>query len=117
MTRVLARRERSHIDWVKALHAATAKVSHRASPLSLEALWRLVESPRAEPLARAAAAIALEPKLAREDRARLRIAAEATASPRLRIALDRVAEGADEEALAEALAAVETGEPRRHRVL
>ncbi len=51
---------------------------------------------------RIAAAAAVAPSLDDAGKARLRVAAEATASPELRVALEAAA-AADEEAMAEAL--------------
>ncbi len=76
--------------------------SYRSSSLPRERLWALVEDDAAAPATRARAAAALSGSLANEDRERLRIAADATVSPRLRIALDAV-QNDDDAALAEHL--------------
>ena len=76
--------------------------SYRASTLPRERLWALVEDDGATPATRARAAAALSGSLASEDRQRLRIAADATVSPRLRIALDAV-QSDDDAVLAEQL--------------
>lgn len=56
-------------------------------------------------------AVALAPRATPEDRERIRIAAETTADPRLRIALERsIDESVEEPALAESLSTLE-GEP------
>lgn len=55
----------------------------------------MVESPAAEVTARAGAAAVLEQEATEDDRARLRIAADACAEPRLRVVLDKAATGED----------------------
>ncbi|MCL2778481.1 MAG: hypothetical protein FWD73_10795 [Polyangiaceae bacterium] len=57
-----------------------------------EDLWPLVENPAAPEDARAAAAMVLRRSLDDSGKARLRIAAEATLSPKLRVALDAAAD-------------------------
>jgi len=72
-------------------------------------LWRVVEDTSAPEDARAGAAVALR----NEDGAhpRLRIAAEAVASPKLRVALEKASDpAADDEALDEALEAFDRRE-------
>ena len=67
-------------------------------------LTKVVEDPTASGDVRAGAAVALRTRLDEEGKARVRIAAEATASPQLRVALEAVAGESDEvagEALAE----------------
>jgi len=104
---LLRRGDTGHVDWVRTLRAGRALATHRrAAPLG-DQLWRIVEDPAGEPLTRAAAAVALGPELAPDERARLQHVAGATAAPRLRIALDAVADGEDEEAVGEALEALE----------
>jgi hypothetical protein len=92
---------------VSALQSAEARASHRRAPVPQERLWRVLEDPKVEPLERAAAAVALKPELDAAGRSRLERTAATIAAPRLRIALDAVAEDADEETLAEALAEIE----------
>jgi hypothetical protein len=70
-------------------------------------LWRVAQDPAQAPAARAAAAVALSPTLDESGRARLVQIAKATAAPKLRVALERVATAASEEELAEALGALE----------
>lgn len=104
---LLRRGDVAHVDWVRTLRAGRALATHRrAAPLG-DQLWRIVEDPAGEPLTRAAAAVALGSELAPDERARLQHVAGATAAPRLRIALDAVADGEDEEAVGEALEALE----------
>ncbi|MEO7328842.1 MAG: hypothetical protein ABI193_09710 [Minicystis sp.] len=96
--------------WITALRSlgAGSNADLRTAPLPRERLFRIVESPTASAGERAAAAIALGTELDEEGRTRLRSAAEATAVPKLRIAIEQAAGSADEEALREALAAVES---------
>jgi hypothetical protein len=109
----LGRGERALSDWITALKAmgAGADAGPRQAPVPRDRLWRIVEDPRADHAARAAAAVALGGG-EDEERARLRVVAEATAAPRLRVAIEAAA-GQDEAAIGEALAAVEEEAKRR----
>jgi hypothetical protein len=108
---LLARKGRPHRDWVTALRGLKERATHRTAPIAAQTLWRIVEDPGGEPVARAAAAVALRDSIRGDERKRLARVANATAAPRLRIALERAAAvDADEEALAEALAEVEEEE-------
>jgi hypothetical protein len=73
--------------------------------MAAEMLWEVVEDPAVDSTARAGAAMMLRRTLDDGGRARLRVAAGACASPRLRVALDAVADGGDEAAVAAALEA------------
>ena len=106
---LLGRGARSVGDWITYLRSVGvgANVTLRSAPLVPERLWRIVESANAKPVDRAAAAVALA--AGGEDRTRLRIAADATVEPRLRVALTTVAEGdADDVTLTKALEELET---------
>lgn len=105
---LLRRGDRTHVDWVRALWAPDAHASLRSAPVPRDRLWRIVEDVTVEPLDRAVAAVSLGQHLSADERGRLGQTAEATAAPRLRIALDAVAHGQDEEALGEALEELET---------
>jgi hypothetical protein len=108
---ILARGDREVADWMRALRSlgAGANATMRTAPIEAERLWRIVEDPAGPPLARAAAAVALTADPAADARRRLRAAAEATAAPRLRVAIDAAASH-DEDALKEALAELESEE-------
>jgi predicted transcriptional regulator len=58
-------------------------------------VWRVVEDPGVAPSDRAAAAVALGARLDDADRSRLRRIAEACAAPRLRVALETIADTAE----------------------
>jgi hypothetical protein len=81
--------------WMTALRSigTGANASLRIAPVPSERLWHVVEDPGAEVTARAGAAVALAADLDDDRRARLRVAAEAIASPKLRVVLEQVAEG------------------------
>lgn len=66
--------------------------TYRANALRAEDLWSVVEAPEASAAARAGAAVLLRPLLDEEGRARLRIASQAVASPKLRVALEKASE-------------------------
>jgi hypothetical protein len=98
--------DRPAVEWIRALRAAGsgANADHRTAPLAPEELFRVVEDPGAEPLARASAAVAVGGGLGAEGRSRLRVAAQATASPEVRRLLALAAEDdVEEEVLARAL--------------
>lgn len=90
--------------WLRRLRDLGSETgSYRTEAAAPERLWRIVEDPRAEPDARAGAAVVLAPRLDAAGRDRLRVAAAATALPQMRVALETVASDAAEEELAEAL--------------
>jgi hypothetical protein len=104
---LLERRARPVDDWLRAMHAIGAETAtFRSAPLRREDLWRVVEDPAAEATARAGAAAALSRALDDTERARLRVAAESCVAPKLRVAFDAVAKGADDGEVAEKLEAV-----------
>jgi hypothetical protein len=80
---------------------------YRAAGVTPDALWRLMDDPSAGESERAAAAVILAAGASGEERSRLRGVAARVASPRVRVAIERVAEGAEEDDLAAAMAAVE----------
>lgn len=82
----------------------------REAPLRDEPLWSVVENPGSGASARAGAAAVLARSGGEAERQRLRIAAASCASPRLRIALDRFAEGVDDDAMRELLGEIEDEE-------
>jgi hypothetical protein len=109
-------------DWVAALRGLRGKIAtfREQATGGIDALWRVLEDADAAPEQRVAAAVALSPDLDPGGRERLRIVAQATVSPKLRIALEAAAEDDDERlvrALEEVSAAGEAerdaGAPRR----
>jgi hypothetical protein len=109
---LLRRGDRKHADWVRALRSVTERASHRIATPDVERLWQLIENAAIEPIFRAAAAVAISPSLDEAQKKRLEAVRAASAAPKLRIALDAVAEGEDEEALARALAELEVDASR-----
>jgi hypothetical protein len=98
---IVARGERTLDDWKRALATLeSGDAGYRQAALREEDLWRLVEDPRAGEDARAAAALLLRKGLDEPGRARVRVAAEATASPKLRIAFEAATAPDDEAAFA-----------------
>ena len=109
----LARNGRSPREWVTALRRVGegANADMRTAPVASEQLLRIVEDLGASGLSRASAAIALAARGSEGERARIRVAAGATAAPKLRIALEKAsANDADEEQLGAALAELEAHE-------
>jgi len=95
---VVAKGSRTGSEWLEALtRMREAEGGYRAASIRDDDLWRLVENPAAAADARAGAALLLRRSLDDAGKMRVRIAAEATASPKLRIALD-VAASSDDEA-------------------
>jgi hypothetical protein len=96
---LVARAGRTIDEWKTALtKLAGAQASYREAAVRDEDLWRLVEDPRADEDARAGAALVLRSKLDDDGKARVRIAAEASASPKLRVALEAASDGSEEAA-------------------
>jgi hypothetical protein len=97
---LLARGEREVSEWVAALRRIEDKVQtfrERAAVDDVfDRLWRILEDVTATPDRRAAAAVALSPHLDEGGRERVRIAAQATATPKLRIALEAAAADDDD---------------------
>lgn len=93
----LARADRDKDEWLTTLRQLRdGEAGYRSSPMRDEDLWRVVEDPGAPEDARAAAAFILRrPGEETAPAERLRVAAQAVAAPRLRIAL----ESDDEDAL------------------
>ncbi len=95
----LRRADRDKDEWIDALRRLRdGEAAYRAAAIRDEELWRVVEDPGAPEDARAAAAFVLRRPDHRDGSAtaRLRVAAQAVAAPRLRVAL----ETEDETALA-----------------
>ncbi len=102
---LLVRGGRSHAQWVSLLRSREL-VSHRTADVPKDNLWRVIEDAGAEPIERAAAAVALGKDLTNDERKRLERAARATAAPKLRVVLEKAGE-ADEDELASELEELE----------
>lgn len=107
---VLARGELGLRDWITKLRAlgSGATATLRSAAVMPEHLWRIAEDPARPAIERAAAAIALAPSLGETDKERLGDLAKTTAAPKLRVALERVAEEATNEEMEEALKELES---------
>ena len=103
--------------WVQALRGigAFANADARTAPVMPEKLWRIVEDPAAPADARAGAAVALGQTADEEARSRLRAAASATAAPKLRFAIEAAAKAESDEAMAAALAELESDDASAQR--
>jgi hypothetical protein len=111
---LVGRGTRTRADWLAALtRLRDAEGGYRDAVVREDDLWRVVEDPSAPEDARGGAALVLRGALDDAGKARVRVAAEATASPKLRFALDAAAGDAHEENLRAALSdlADEDGEP------
>ncbi len=112
----LVRRGRTAQDWLRALRAAGEGAQDLRSPaVPREVLLRVVEDAGASEGARVGAAIAVVENASADEKERVRIAASATASPKLRVALDRIATGETEEELVGILDEIEPAAARRER--
>jgi hypothetical protein len=89
-------------EWVASLRDPQHVETFRRGELDAAQLWRIVEDGDVEPAHRAAAAIALSHSLKDDDKARLRVAASASAEPKLRVALEAAADD-DEPAMTRAI--------------
>jgi hypothetical protein len=115
--RLLARGRRAVPEWIAALRAlgAGANADLRTPPVPPEKLLRIAEDAAAAPLVRVGAAVAAAAS-APDAKRRVRLAAQTTASPKLRVALERVsADDATDESVAEALADLDAAEARTAR--
>jgi hypothetical protein len=96
-TALVARGTQSRSEWLVALEKlARADGGYRQAIVRLEDLLRIIEDPAAPEDARVGAALVVRKSAGEEAKARVRIAAEASASPKLRVALDAAAAGTDE---------------------
>ena len=103
VTAELARGDRALGAWIESLSGLVDRpASYRVAAVPRERLWSALEDVTQPAEVRAAAAVALRTRLAEDEKPRLRIAASACASPRLRVALE-AAEREDDAKLAEAL--------------
>ena len=94
---LVGRGTRSREEWRAALaKLRAAEGGYREAVVRDDDLWRVVEDPSAPEDARGGAAMLLRRSLDDAGKARVRVAAEATASPKLRVALDAAAGEADE---------------------
>jgi hypothetical protein len=104
---LVARSGRTLDDWLAALRSLAGSADYREAAVPREALWRIAEDPAAEATARAGAAVALRGRMDDADRARLRVAAESSVSPRVRVAFEVAAKAEDERDIVAALEGVE----------
>lgn len=113
---VFARAGRDTEAWLRdVVSASDANASYRTPAVPPDELWRIVEDAAAPATERAGAAVALRQALDEDGRVRLRAVADACAGPRLRVALETVAGGEDDEHLRGALDPLDDQEapPRR----
>jgi hypothetical protein len=113
---LVARGGRAASDWLRAVRAiatGAAGGDYRAPAIPEESLWRVAEDPAAEETARVGAAMALRVALDDAGRGRLRAVADASVSPKVRIALEAAAGAENDDALLEAMSAYEGNEPSR----
>lgn len=113
----LARGGRTVSSWREAIRAMALDGGYRNASLPFEGLTGLLARPDASAEDRIGAALALKASHPEEATERVRVAAQTCADPKVRVALERVAEGAEEdaaieEALAEARAPVAQGRRR-----
>ncbi|MBL8740590.1 MAG: hypothetical protein JNK04_05845 [Myxococcales bacterium] len=107
----LARAGRSLADWKKDLALFANGGGFRASAASFEDLDRVLHDPTATPEHRIAAALALKSRAEPHSAQRIRIAAESSVHPKVRVALSELADGHDADAAVEAALAEDALEP------
>jgi hypothetical protein len=114
---LLDRAGRSLSEWRAAVaRVLTAATGFRDAQITAEDMAAVVEDPTASAEQRLAAAVALGATGDSEHRARVRVAADACAVPKLRVALESAAAGAgDDDALFEAALAEAEEESERER--
>ena len=104
--------------WLARLRALAAHEPYRAAGFAGDSLWRVVDDPLATGVERIAAAVVLGTAATAAERARLRDAAARMVSPRVRLAIERVAdsghsaagatEGGDDDELAATMKSLAT---------
>jgi hypothetical protein len=107
---------RDGAGWLRELDAVQVAVEggYRRAAVDDEVLWRVVQDASLDEKTRAGAAVVLRKVLGDEGRARLRVVAEATASPRLRVAFE-AASGSEEAAIEQSLDELATGDGAAQR--
>ncbi|MDB4945417.1 MAG: hypothetical protein JWP97_4951 [Labilithrix sp.] len=98
---LLERGARSAAGWIKDLRTLTESggTGYRVAMVPPETLWDLALDPAARPELRVGAVLALRVDLDDDGRRKLHDAAEASASPRVRVALEAAAAGLDDDGL------------------
>jgi hypothetical protein len=104
---LLARGKRTGSEWLEALRGLGSIATYRSISMHAEDLLRVLDDTQANPTARAAAAVALAASGSAKSTSRLRIVASSMANPRMRVALEKIADGDDDDDLAEALEELE----------
>lgn len=104
----LARAGRPVSAWLRDLGVSgSARASYRAAAVPADTCWRVLADGTAPATHRVGAAVVLAQDLDPAGRARIRAVAEACAAPRVRVALEAIAEGRNELSLARALDSVD----------
>ena len=108
---VLARNGRSGAEWLAALRSLSAGAPdvYRAATMDAERLWRLLDQPGAPVASRVAAAVVLGASRDAPARRKLRVVARSMVDPGLKRVVERAAGARDDDALIEALEAIEGG--------
>lgn len=110
---VLTRGGRSFVEWVRDLRRIGAGAQgHRTAAVAPDVLLRVVEDGAASAVERASAAVAAVASADPDAKRRVRVAADMTVSPRLRVALTRIAESSDADEAEIAAALEQLGEER-----
>jgi hypothetical protein len=98
---LLARGERAVDAWIEEMRVlgSAHAYGYRTIALPRDRLWSVLENPGADPSARQGAALALREHLDDEERERLMMIGQKSASPRVRVAIDAVTNLRDTERL------------------
>ncbi len=102
---LLARGERPIEAWIEEMRilGSSHVYGYRTIAIPRDRLWCVLENPSADPSARQGAALALREHLDDEERERLALIGQKSASPRVRVAIDAVTSLRDTERLRVAL--------------
>lgn len=113
-----ARRGQDGARWLEELRrfGGDRSVVYRGAVVDLERLSRLLDDPRARPSARAAASVALTRSGDVTAAAKLRITAKTMVSPRLRVALEIVADSGSDLAVGRALETLDEADHEKREV-
>jgi hypothetical protein len=113
---LVAREGQTTRDWLGTLTELTRPDTYRVPVVPTDELCRVLDDPSSDPSARVGAAVALKQGGNEDHVRRVRVAAAMTAQPKLRVALERVADASNDDALLEPLEASADLETSRKRV-
>jgi len=109
-TALLSKGARDTEEWLASLRRLEQVGHYRDPPLREDAVWQVFENPSAPEEARAGALLLLRKGLDEDGKSRVRVATDATVSPKLRTAIDAISESErDDSAYDEVLSSLVQG--------